>query len=50
MNRSPKGINTICTHIGEVKDDQFKGAISQIRLNKSLNNYSGATSSVVNKA
>ena len=26
------GINTICTHIGEVKDEQFKGAISPIYM------------------
>jgi cystathionine beta-lyase len=26
------GINTICTHVGEVKDEQFKGAISPIYM------------------
>jgi cystathionine beta-lyase len=35
MNRSPKGINTICTHVGEVKDEQFKGAISPIYMSSS---------------
>ena len=35
MNRSPKGINTICTHVGEVKDEQFKGAISPIFMSSS---------------
>lgn len=29
------GINTICTHIGEVKDTQFKGAISPIYMSTS---------------
>ncbi|GGG99910.1 cystathionine gamma-synthase [Polaribacter pacificus] len=29
------GINTICTHVGEVKDEQFKGAISPIYLSTS---------------
>lgn len=35
MNRSPKGINTICTHVGEVKDEQFKGAVSPIFMSSS---------------
>ena len=26
------GINTICTHVGEVKDEQFKGAVSPIYM------------------
>ncbi|WGH75497.1 aminotransferase class I/II-fold pyridoxal phosphate-dependent enzyme [Tenacibaculum tangerinum] len=26
------GINTICTHVGEIKDEQFKGAISPIYM------------------
>ncbi len=32
--KDPKklGINTICTHVGEVKDEQFKGAISPIYM------------------
>lgn len=29
------GLNTICTHVGEVKDEQFKGAISPIYLSSS---------------
>ncbi|MDY2588007.1 trans-sulfuration enzyme family protein [Winogradskyella aquimaris] len=29
------GLNTICTHIGEVKDQQFKGAVSPIFLSSS---------------
>ncbi|TXD49072.1 trans-sulfuration enzyme family protein [Polaribacter sp. IC073] len=29
------GINTICTHIGEVKDEQFKGAVSPIYMSTS---------------
>jgi cystathionine beta-lyase len=33
MNDSKKmGINTICTHVGEIKDEQFKGAISPIYM------------------
>lgn len=32
MNRNSKGINTICTHVGEVKDEQFKGAVSPIYM------------------
>lgn len=28
-------INTICTHVGEIKDEQFKGAISPIYLSTS---------------
>ena len=36
MNKSKKlGINTICTHIGEVKDEQFKGAVSPIYMSTS---------------
>ena len=30
MNHKNKGLNTICTHIGEIPDEQFKGAISPI--------------------
>ena len=29
------GIDTICTHVGEVKDEQFKGAISPIYMSTS---------------
>lgn len=34
-NQKPKGINTICTHVGEVKDEQFKGAVSPIYMSSS---------------
>ncbi|NQY06689.1 MAG: PLP-dependent transferase, partial [Flavobacteriaceae bacterium] len=27
-----KGFNTICTHVGEIKDEQFKGAISPLYM------------------
>lgn len=30
-----KGLNTICTHVGEIKDEQFKGAVSPIYLSSS---------------
>ena len=29
------GVNTICTHIGEVKDEQYKGAISPLFMSNS---------------
>lgn len=36
MKHSKKlGVNTICTHIGEVKDEQFKGAVSPIHMSTS---------------
>ncbi|QNM86504.1 PLP-dependent transferase [Polaribacter pectinis] len=36
MKNSKKlGINTICAHVGEVKDEQFKGAISPIFMSTS---------------
>ena len=36
MEHSKKlGINTICAHVGEVKDEQFKGAISPIYMSTS---------------
>ncbi len=36
MNKSNKlGINSICVHVGEVKDEQFKGAISPIYMSTS---------------
>ena len=36
MNKSKKlGINSTCVHIGEVKDEQFKGAISPIYMSTS---------------
>lgn len=40
MEKSNKlGINTICTHVGEVKDEQFKGAVSPIYLSSSYQFY-----------
>lgn len=33
------GINSICTHVGEVKDEQFKGAVSPIYLSSSYQFY-----------
>lgn len=30
-----KGLNTICTHTGEVKDEQFKGAVSPLYMSSS---------------
>jgi len=35
MKNKSLGINTICAHIGEVKDEQFKGAISPIYMSTS---------------
>ena len=35
MNHSNFGKNTICTHVGEVEDTQFKGAISPIYMSTS---------------
>ncbi|KAA1245342.1 PLP-dependent aspartate aminotransferase family protein [Aquimarina sp. RZ0] len=35
MNSENKGFNTICTHVGEIQDKQFKGAISPIYLSTS---------------
>ncbi len=35
MGKSKKGINTILTHLGEVPDEQFKGAVSPIYLSSS---------------
>ncbi|TYB74320.1 trans-sulfuration enzyme family protein [Bizionia myxarmorum] len=35
MKHSKFGINTICTHVGEVTDEQFKGAVSPIYLSTS---------------
>ncbi len=29
------GLNTICTHVGEIKDEQFKGAVSPMYLSSS---------------
>lgn len=35
MNHSKFGKNTICTHVGEVEDQQFKGAISPLYMSTS---------------
>ena len=35
MSSRKKGINTICTHVGEIKDEQFKGAISPLYMSTS---------------
>jgi cystathionine beta-lyase len=35
MSKKNLGLNTICTHVGEIKDEQFKGAISPIYLSTS---------------
>ncbi len=35
MSKKKLGLNTICTHIGEIKDEQFKGAVSPIYLSSS---------------
>ena len=35
MSASKLGLNTICTHVGEIKDEQFKGAVSPIYMSTS---------------
>jgi cystathionine beta-lyase len=35
MSKEKLGLNTICTHVGEVKDEQFKGAVSPMHLSSS---------------
>ena len=35
MKRIDLGVNTICTHVGEIKDEQFGGAISPIYMTSS---------------
>lgn len=35
MSKSKLGLNTVCTHVGEIKDEQFKGAVSPIYLSTS---------------
>lgn len=35
MSKNKLGVNTICTHVGEVKDEQFKGAVSPMYLSSS---------------
>ena len=32
MSKSTYGLNTICTHVGEIKDEQFKGSVSPIYM------------------
>lgn len=32
MSKKKLGINTICAHVGEIKDEQFKGSVSPIYL------------------
>jgi len=32
MSKNELGLNTICSHIGEIKDEQFNGAVSPIYL------------------
>ena len=35
MSSKKLGLNTICTHVGEIKDEQFKGAVSPMYLSSS---------------
>ena len=35
MSKEKLGVNSICAHVGEIKDEQFKGAISPIFLSSS---------------
>ena len=35
MDKKAKGVNTICTHIGELEDKTFKGAISPLYMSTS---------------
>ncbi|GGI57687.1 trans-sulfuration enzyme family protein [Winogradskyella haliclonae] len=35
MSEKKLGVNTICTHVGEIKDKQFKGAVSPMYLSSS---------------
>tara|TARA_R110002167_G_scaffold109512_5_gene279326 strand:+ start:3137 stop:4312 length:1176 start_codon:yes stop_codon:yes gene_type:complete len=35
MDHDKKGLNTICTHVGELVDDQYKGAISPLYMSTS---------------
>lgn len=35
MSSTKKGINTICTHLGGVEDDKFKGAVSPLYMSTS---------------
>ena len=35
MRSTKKGLNTICTHVGEIADEKFKGAISPLYMSSS---------------
>lgn len=35
MNSDKKGLNTICTHVGELEDKEFKGAVSPLYMSTS---------------
>ena len=35
MNSKIKGLNTICTHVGELEDKQHKGAVSPLYMSTS---------------
>ncbi|MGB5270525.1 MAG: aminotransferase class I/II-fold pyridoxal phosphate-dependent enzyme [Eudoraea sp.] len=35
MKQNNKGINTICTHVGELKDNEYKGAVSPLYMSTS---------------
>lgn len=35
MDQKKRGLNTICAHVGEVEDKQFKGAVSPIYMSSS---------------
>ncbi|MBT8274070.1 MAG: aminotransferase class I/II-fold pyridoxal phosphate-dependent enzyme, partial [Bacteroidia bacterium] len=35
MSEEKLGLNTICTHVGEIEDKQFKGSVSPIYLSSS---------------
>lgn len=35
MSKPKFGLNTICTHVGEIKDEQFKGAVSPLYMSTS---------------
>ena len=35
MKSNKLGVNTVCTHVGQIKDEQFKGAISPLYMSSS---------------
>ena len=35
MSAKKKGLNTVCTHVGELKDETFKGAVSPLYMSTS---------------